>query len=259
MSKTKIILVRHGQSIGNLTRRFLGHTDLDLSDQGYVQANATAVALKNEKIDKIYSSDLIRAYNTAVPHSKMHNLPIICCEGLREAYVGEWEGLLFDEIVEKWGREVFENQWHANFGRFVFPGGESIIDAGERFYNEIIRFMRGFFSGGLKDGAHLAYGFLTGILRVAKESIFSGLNNIKICSIIENEGKTILICAHAAVIRSFWGKISNISPDMLASSLLFPTNASYSICYYENGKISPSDYSIDDHLREVGITKFFLK
>ena len=217
MSKTKIILVRHGQSIGNLTRRFLGHTDLDLSEQGYVQANATAVALKNEKIDKIYSSDLIRAYNTAVPHSKMHNLPIICCEGLREAYVGEWEGLLFDEIVKKWGREVFENQWHANFGRFVFPGGESIIDAGERFYNEIIR----------------------------------------IC--IENEGKTILICAHAAVIRSFWGKISNISPDMLASSLLFPTNASYSICYYENGKISPSDYSIDDHLREVGITKFFLK
>jgi hypothetical protein len=55
------------------------------------------------------------------------------------------------------------------------------------FYNEIIRFMRGFFSGGLKDGAHLAYGFLTGILRVAKESIFSGLNNIKICSILDKD------------------------------------------------------------------------
>ena len=55
------------------------------------------------------------------------------------------------------------------------------------FYNEIIRFMRGFFSGGLKDGAHLAYGFLTGILRIAKESIFSGLNNIKICSILDKD------------------------------------------------------------------------
>lgn len=55
------------------------------------------------------------------------------------------------------------------------------------FYDNIIGFMRGFFSGGLKDGSNLAYGFLTGILRVAKESIFSGLNNIKICSILDND------------------------------------------------------------------------
>ncbi len=55
------------------------------------------------------------------------------------------------------------------------------------FYNETIDFMRSFFSGGLKDNSCLAYGFLTGILRVAKESIFSGLNNIKINSILDNE------------------------------------------------------------------------
>jgi hypothetical protein len=55
------------------------------------------------------------------------------------------------------------------------------------FYDRIIGFMRSFFSGGLKDGSHLAYGFLTGILRVAKESIFSGLNNIKICSILDKD------------------------------------------------------------------------
>ncbi len=54
-----------------------------------------------------------------------------------------------------------------------------------KFYNEIIEFMRAFFSGGLKDNSCLAYGFLTGILRVAKESIFSGLNNLKINSILD--------------------------------------------------------------------------
>lgn len=54
------------------------------------------------------------------------------------------------------------------------------------FYAEIINFMRNFFSGGLKDNEHLAYGFLTGILRVAKESIFSGLNNLKIDSLLDN-------------------------------------------------------------------------
>ena len=53
------------------------------------------------------------------------------------------------------------------------------------FYNEIIAFMRNFFSGGLKDNPHLAFGFLTGILRVAKESIFSGLNNLSVHSILD--------------------------------------------------------------------------
>ncbi|WP_296054529.1 AAA family ATPase [uncultured Holdemanella sp.] len=53
------------------------------------------------------------------------------------------------------------------------------------FYNEIVNFMRNFFSGGLKDNSHLAFGFLTGILRVAKESIFSGMNNLKTNSILD--------------------------------------------------------------------------
>ena len=55
------------------------------------------------------------------------------------------------------------------------------------FYDSVIRFMRNLFSGGLKDNKHLSYGFLTGILRVAKESIFSGLNNPKINTILENK------------------------------------------------------------------------
>ena len=217
MDITKVILVRHGQSIGNLTRRFLGHTDMDLSELGYLQAKTTANALKNEKIDIIYSSDLKRAYNTALPHGEIHNLNVICRKNLREAYVGEWEGLLFEEITERWGREVFPGKWSNDFGNFIFPGGESIQAAGERFLNEIIT----------------------------------------ICE--KNKGKTILICAHAAVIRSFWAKISNILPDDVSSKLLFPTNASYSICHYSDDKIVPVEYSHDEHLSEVGITRVHLK
>lgn len=54
------------------------------------------------------------------------------------------------------------------------------------YYDQVIDFMRTLFSGGLKDNPHLSYGFLTGILRVAKESIFSGLNNLKINSILDH-------------------------------------------------------------------------
>ena len=54
------------------------------------------------------------------------------------------------------------------------------------FYDQVILFMRNLFSGGLKDNSHLTFGFLTGILRVAKESIFSGLNNLSVYSIVDD-------------------------------------------------------------------------
>lgn len=55
------------------------------------------------------------------------------------------------------------------------------------FYEPLVSFMRIFFSAGLKDNRHLAYGFLTGILRVAKESIFSGLNNLVVNSVLDRK------------------------------------------------------------------------
>ncbi len=57
----------------------------------------------------------------------------------------------------------------------------------KNYYDKVILFMRNLFSGGLKDNKHLSYGFLTGILRVAKESIFSGLNNLAIHSVLDNK------------------------------------------------------------------------
>lgn len=55
------------------------------------------------------------------------------------------------------------------------------------FYEEIIGFMRNFFSGAFKDNKNLSYGFLTGILRIAQESIFSGLNNLTVNSVMDEE------------------------------------------------------------------------
>lgn len=55
------------------------------------------------------------------------------------------------------------------------------------YYDKVIQFMRNLFSGGFKDNPHLSFGFLTGILRVAKESIFSGMNNLSINSVLDNK------------------------------------------------------------------------
>ena len=55
------------------------------------------------------------------------------------------------------------------------------------YYDEVIRFMRNLFSGGLKDNSHLSFGFLTGILKIAKESIFSGLNNLTVNFLLDEK------------------------------------------------------------------------
>ena len=83
---------------------------------------------------------------------------------------------------------MFLSKHHGSKTMIIIDEYDTPIQQGHAtdFYEEIINFMRNFFSGGLKDNEHLAYGFLTGILRVAKESIFSGLNNLKIDSLLDD-------------------------------------------------------------------------
>ena len=135
---TRIYLIRHGQSLGNLERRFLGHTDLDLSELGYIQAEATATALADVKIDAIYSSDLLRAMNTARPHARLRGVDVIPSRALREIYAGKWENLLVDDIIKGWG-DFYKNVWHGRYGECTVPGGESTLSSGQRFYDEVKR------------------------------------------------------------------------------------------------------------------------
>ena len=69
-----VYLVRHGESVGNLNKVVLGHTDLSLTDKGREQAALTADYLCEVDFCAIYSSDLKRALETALPHSKIHGL-----------------------------------------------------------------------------------------------------------------------------------------------------------------------------------------
>ena len=139
--KTKIFLVRHGESLGNAARVYLGHTDLDLSEEGYRQAEITAMRLRDEKIDAIYSSDLKRAYNTALPHAKMRGLAVITSRNLRELNIGDWEGRRIEVLIRE-HHEDFVVGWQENFGTFTIPGGENVLSGGMRFYNEVLKIAR---------------------------------------------------------------------------------------------------------------------
>jgi len=94
---TKLFLIRHGQSAGNAEGRFGGHSATPLSDLGCEQARLAAVALAKENINAIYSSDLLRAVQTAEPLARMLGIEIVTSTALRERNVGVLEGLTFDE------------------------------------------------------------------------------------------------------------------------------------------------------------------
>jgi broad specificity phosphatase PhoE len=97
MPVTRLYLVRHGQSAGNAEGRFGGHSPTPLSELGRQQAEITARALAKERIKAIYSSDLLRAIQTAEPLAQILNLPLITTPAFRERKVGVLEGKTFDE------------------------------------------------------------------------------------------------------------------------------------------------------------------
>lgn len=138
MNETKLIFVRHGESLANAQKIYLGHLDWDLSELGKCQAAETAKFLANEPISAIYSSDLVRAYNTAVPHSEIHNLPIIKSRELREIFLGEWEGVTLADLDERYHDEFYIG-WRTKFGEFTPPGGEPVQAVAKRIYNEALR------------------------------------------------------------------------------------------------------------------------
>ncbi|MBQ9760656.1 MAG: histidine phosphatase family protein [Clostridia bacterium] len=141
---TTLIVVRHGQSISNLNGTFTGHMDSPLTELGLKQAERTAEYLKDRHIDAIYSSDLIRAMQTAEPVARTHGLTVIPERRLREICGGDWEGRNGAEI----GKLYPENYeiWKTDVYRSTPDGGESFVEVAQRvnaFLKEILQKHRG--------------------------------------------------------------------------------------------------------------------
>jgi broad specificity phosphatase PhoE len=99
MNTTRVLLIRHGQSEGNAAGRFGGHSATPLSPRGRLQAEATAQALSSENLTAIYSSDLTRAVETAMPLARLTGLDVEQTEAFRERNIGVMEGLTFEEAA----------------------------------------------------------------------------------------------------------------------------------------------------------------
>lgn len=120
---TCLILIRHGETDWNLEGRWQGQADVPLNARGREQAEQVARQLAGCELHAVYSSDLARARQTAEPMARTAGLEVRLEPRLREIDQGEWEGLLIDEIQDRYAatfQERVKDPWSVSP-----PGGET--------------------------------------------------------------------------------------------------------------------------------------
>jgi 2,3-bisphosphoglycerate-dependent phosphoglycerate mutase len=138
---SKLILLRHGQSLWNLENRFTGEVDVDLTEQGLEEAKSAGILLRDFNINVAFTSKLKRAIHTLdiVLHEIGITIPIFQSNALNERNYGKLQGLNKAEVRKKYGSKKVL-LWRRSF-RSKPPGGESLKDTSERvvpYYQNMI-------------------------------------------------------------------------------------------------------------------------
>lgn len=138
---TEILLIRHGETAWNAIKRLQGHIDVPLNEEGERQAAALGVALLNEPLDAIISSDLQRAWQTAHEIAALRGMTVQTDAGLRERCYGAFEGLLYSEIQERYPEAY--TAWQSRDIDARFPEGvhkgETLREFSGRVISTIMR------------------------------------------------------------------------------------------------------------------------
>lgn len=133
---TEILIIRHGQTDWNVSKRLQGHSDIPLNEKGREQAMALAEALRHEKLAAIFSSDLQRAMETAQAIAQLHNLPVTPDAAFRERSYGVFEGLSREEIKIRYPES--HAAWYAADPDHVFPPGDRPAESMRTFHNRVV-------------------------------------------------------------------------------------------------------------------------
>jgi probable phosphoglycerate mutase len=134
------LLLRHGQTPMSVQKRYAGRTDVPLTEAGLAQAAAAAKRLASAGIDAIVASPLQRTVQTAEAVAAVTGLPVATDEGFRETDFGDWDGLTFAEVRERWPSEM--TAWLAD-PQLAPPGGESFTEVSERVTAALDRLLAG--------------------------------------------------------------------------------------------------------------------
>ncbi len=136
---TKLYLVRHCEAVGNKNRFFQGQSDGDITENGIAQLACLSARFADINFDVMYSSDLQRAYKTALAIKGDREVDITTDKRLREINGGDWENKTWDELLTN-HRDSYHT-WEHYPHRHTMPNGESIKELQQRMIeviNEII-------------------------------------------------------------------------------------------------------------------------
>lgn len=134
----RILLIRHGETEWNRVRRFQGRSDVPLNHKGREQARALALALKEERLEAIYTSPLSRAMETArFIHTYHPIIPLLVEDGLVEMDLGKFDGM----EAQQWATQYpeFLADWRRDPSSVRMPGGESLSEVQMRVLNTLER------------------------------------------------------------------------------------------------------------------------
>jgi glucosyl-3-phosphoglycerate phosphatase len=129
VSLRRLVLLRHGQTDYNVGGRMQGHLDSVLTEIGVEQAASVAPEIARLVPDRLISSDLRRAVDTADLVSAACGLPVKYDARLRETHLGEWQGRTIAEIEDGWPGAIAT--WRSD-PAWAPPGGESRIEVVRR-------------------------------------------------------------------------------------------------------------------------------
>ncbi|RJF99590.1 histidine phosphatase family protein [Noviherbaspirillum saxi] len=133
---TEILLIRHGETAWNAIKRLQGHLDIPLNMEGQRQAVALGRALAGEQLDAVFSSDLLRARQTAEAIAAPRGVSVQIEPGLRERCYGAFEGMLYADISERYP-DAFA-AWKARDIDARFPRGVHVAETMREFSTRAI-------------------------------------------------------------------------------------------------------------------------
>jgi len=183
---TRLCIVRHGETAWNAEHRVQGQLDIPLNEIGLRQAQAVGLALGQERFDAIYSSDLVRARQTAAPIANLLSMNLLIEQDLRERHYGIFERLTYAEVRTKYPEDYA--RFEARDPQYAFRTGESLQDFSVRsiaIVSKIVKENEGksvlvFTHGGVLDKL---YRHITGLPLSAERNFGipnAGLNRIEI-------------------------------------------------------------------------------
>ncbi len=165
---TTLLIVRHGYSRANKEKRFAGQMDVPLDELGRQQAEELGrYILGRFQVDAVYASDLSRVYDTVKPLADALHLPIHTDAALREVDVGEWQGVLFEDVARIYPENLA--LYKRKPGLTHFDGGESFAELLERATAAIERIVRE------NEGKTVVIGTHGGVIR-ALRALWTGIS-----------------------------------------------------------------------------------